>query len=596
MRKPHSVRSYIVGLIVVVLLPFLAFSSFLVIRFAQHEQEVTAATVRYRTRLATAVIDDQISTLRSRLFVLAGGLSLETSDLVDFHARAKDAFRDPDMTVVLSNATGQEILNTGLAVDESPPDSPDRAAIRRVAETSRPYVSDMTIDPITDRPAVNISVPVTRDSRLVYVLSLDIASALPRLLEQADLPGGWIATISDRQGYTIARNRSAELYVGQLARKAFIDQVQAAEEGSLDGISREGIPLYSAFSHTRLGGWTVTIGIPRDTLFAPVRETRNGLILLGGATLVLAIALAIAIGRRIAKPMVELVPVAESVGRGDRPALRLSWLIEANAVARSLFEADRRLQQAASEREQALGALRQSEQQYRVLAEDLGRANEERTELLHRILAAQEDERKRIARELHDSLAQYLTALRLRLDAHGQFDIGNGAALQSLAVLKSLTGELDRAVNRMAWDLRPVPLEELGLRAAVVHYLEEWAERANLQVDVEVKLGDSRVPPVVEGTLFRVLQEATTNVLKHADANRVAVILEASEAELRLIIEDDGKGFVCGETGEAGVGKKRLGILGIRERLALVRGSLEVESAPDDGTTLFVRIPVGDQR
>ena len=201
-------------------------------------------------------------------------------------------------------------------------------------------------------------------------------------------------------------------------------------------------------------------------------------------------------------------------------------------------------------------------------------------------MVAQENERKRIARELHDSLAQYLTALRLKLNTLGQAGPSRPVVLEEL---RSLIEELGGAVTRMAWELRPVALDELGLRSAVTHYLEEWAEMARLSVDVEVDLNGRALPPAVETTLFRVLQEATTNVLRHAEARRVGVILEVKDDEVRLIIEDDGKGFPADASNQATVATRRFGLFGMRERLALVHGTLDVESVPRQGALYLSR-------
>jgi len=590
MGTPRSVRTYLIGLIAGVLLPLLLFSGFLVLRSAWHEQDVMAEAARHRTRIATAAIEEELISLRGRLFVLAGRLSLQTSDLGDFHARAREEF--DGMTVVLSNAAGKEIVNTSLPYGETLPDNPDLGTLRYVAETQMPHIANLSLDPITHRPTVTINVPVTRDSRLVYVLSLDISSTLPRILGQLELPEGWIATIIDRQGILIGRSRDSARFVGQPARPEFFEHVQAADEGWVPGVSREGVPLLTAFAHTKHGGWSISSGIPRDILLAPVRETTRNLMLLGFAILALAVILAVGIGRRIAVPVIGLVPAAEAVGHGERSLLQLTPLTEANVVARSLFDAGERLQRTAAEREAAIEALGRSEQMYRALAEDLAKVDEERTALLSRMVLAQENERKRIARELHDSLAQYLTALRLKLNSMTQ--LSDNARLRPEAVdeLSALIGELGTAVNRMAWELRPVALDELGLRSAVDHYLEEWAELANLQVDTEIDLNGHELPQAVEATLFRVLQEATTNVLRHADASRVGVILEATADSVRLIVEDDGKGFVADSSRLPFAAARQFGLLGMRERLALVHGDLDVESTPDQGTTLFIKIPI----
>ncbi len=575
MRAPRSVHTYLVGLIVGVLLPLLGFSGFVVIRAAEHEQAATAMLARNRTRLATAAIEEELGALRSRLFLLAGTLSLQTSDLNEFHARAKEAF-DP-MTVVLSDASGEEIVNTSQPYGQPLPTNPDLDTLRYVARTRLPRVAGLSRDPITGRPAVTISVPVMRDSQLVYILSLDISSTLPRILAALDLPEGWIAAIFDRNGYMIGRSRDPDRYIGQKAFPAFLSYMRSENEGMVPGMSREGTPMFSAFAHSKLGDWTVNAGMPRDVLLGPVRQTTFLLILLGGGTVAVAVTLAVLIARRIATPVVGLVPIAEAVGRGELVSPRRTGLIEADTVALALCGAGERLRQAATEQASVNSALSQSEQKFRTLAEDLARIDEERTALVNGVVVAQEDERKRIARELHDSLAQYLTALRLKLDTLCEAGPSRPMVLEEL---RSLIARLGEAVNRLAWELRPVALDELGLEQAVSHYLEEWGELAQLPVDLEVKLDGKALPPAVETTLLRVLQEATTNVLRHAEATRVGVLLEARGDQIRLIVEDDGKGFPAAAGKSPFTASRRFGLFGMRERLALVHGTLDVEFEP----------------
>lgn len=588
LRAPQSLHTYLVGLIVGVLLPLLGFCGFLVTRSARHEQDAMAMMARDRTRIAAAAIDDELGALRGRLLILAGGLSLQTSDLSEFHRRAGETFSG--MMVILSNANGQEIVNTAVTYGEPLPNSPDPATVRAVAESQQPRFSDLSLDPITHPPVITINVPVTRDSHSVYVLSLDISSTLPRILGELDLPDGWVAAIFDRQGRMIGRSRDPDRYVGTLAIPEFLRHMRTEDNGWVRGVSREGVPLFTAFAHTRQGGWTINVGIPRQDLLAPVRQTTWTLIWLGGATLALAVLLAVLISRRIAAPIIGLVPIAEAVGRGEPVVPHRTRLSEVNVVARSLFDAGERLRHAATEREAATAAMSRSEQRYRALAEDLARVDEERTGLLNRVVVAQENERKRIARELHDSLAQYLSVLSLKLDALGQPDT---RAREALNELRSLIGELGRVVRRMAWELRPVALDELGLHRAVDNYLEEWSEMARLPVDAEIDLESRELPPAVEATLFRVLQEATTNVLRHADATRVGIILQVKDDRVRLIVEDDGRGFSTVDGVPPFAATRQFGLLGMRERLALVHGELDVESAPECGTTLFFSIPLG---
>jgi hypothetical protein len=208
MAKPRSLRLHLIGLVVGVLLPMWVFDGVLLIAWARHEQSAMIAAARTRTHVAAAAIDHELTSLRGRLFLLAGELSLQTNDLSDFHVRARQAF--DGMTVILTSPDGREILNTNAQYGVPLPDNPDMAMVRRVVETREAYTGDLTDDPVRRRPAVEIAVPVTRDSRLAYVLSLDVSSTLPSILRQADLPDGWVGAILDRQGRIIGRNRDPD--------------------------------------------------------------------------------------------------------------------------------------------------------------------------------------------------------------------------------------------------------------------------------------------------------------------------------------------------------------------------------------------------
>jgi len=203
-----------------------------------------------------------------------------------------------------------------------------------------------------------------------------------------------------------------------------------------------------------------------------------------------------------------------------------------------------------------------------------------------------EAERQRIARELHDSLGQTLTLLQLGLDELGRSLPQSEKFGLQIERLKRLANGLCSEVNRLAWEIRPPALDDLGLETAIRHLIESWGERLNLQFDVRLALNGRRLAPTVETTLYRVLQEAITNIARHAEATRVAVLLDANEKEVSMIVEDNGRGFSTNEAISDEKLPKRLGLLGIRERVSLVAGTLEVESAPGRGCTLYVRAPL----
>jgi PAS domain S-box-containing protein len=224
-----------------------------------------------------------------------------------------------------------------------------------------------------------------------------------------------------------------------------------------------------------------------------------------------------------------------------------------------------------------------------------------RAELQRRLTTAQEDERRRIARDLHDTTGQLLTALALGVRAVRDAGQLPPAALTRLDQLQRLTDELARQVHELAAQLRPAALDDLGLEAAVRQLVETWSARTGIAADFQLSGAiDRRFPPEIETVLFRIVQEALTNVAKHAGASHVAVVIGRSDVHAIAIVEDDGGGFDPENVnhtpppGRPGRGPTRLGLLGMRERVDLVGGTLEIETAPGRGTTIIARLPVSE--
>jgi PAS domain S-box-containing protein len=211
-----------------------------------------------------------------------------------------------------------------------------------------------------------------------------------------------------------------------------------------------------------------------------------------------------------------------------------------------------------------------------------------RTELLARMVFAQEDERRRIAREMHDQFGERLTALGLGIRSLKEA-CGEEPALRSqVDALDDIAQQLDRDVEQLVWELRPTALDDLGLRAALANYVQDWSKRVGIPVELHTSgLIDDRLPSETETTLYRIAQEALTNVAKHSRASSVEVILERRADSVLLIVEDDGVGF---ETTNGGDGVRGFGLLGMKERAALVGATLEIESAPGSGTTVLLRM------
>ncbi len=212
-------------------------------------------------------------------------------------------------------------------------------------------------------------------------------------------------------------------------------------------------------------------------------------------------------------------------------------------------------------------------------------------EMLQKMIGAQEDERRRIARDLHDELGQLLVALRLKLEAVRKSCETNQELRARVDDSQTLAKRIDDGLDFLAWELRPAALDDLGLRAALEKYVREWTHYAGITATL---LGSGykkeRLAPEVETNLYRIAQEALNNAYKHSDAKTVEIVLEKRGADtIVLIVEDDGKGFNPKTKMTRGKG---IGLIGMTERAALIGGSLAIESAPGKGTTVHVRVPI----
>lgn len=221
------------------------------------------------------------------------------------------------------------------------------------------------------------------------------------------------------------------------------------------------------------------------------------------------------------------------------------------------------------------------------------KAEAARARLLSRLVAAQEEERRRLSRELHDHMGQYLSALTLRLKTLQPLVAEHETARNNLRNLQELTDKLADEVHHLAWELRPAALDDLGLQTALQNYAERWAEQTGIEVDFHSGgLERQRLPSEIETTIYRTVQEAMNNILKHAYARRVSVILERRRTSVLIIVEDDGRGFDVESVIGATNGGRGLGLPGMHERVASVGGTLNIESTQGVGTTVHIRIPL----
>ncbi len=282
---------------------------------------------------------------------------------------------------------------------------------------------------------------------------------------------------------------------------------------------------------------------------------------------------------------------------GVLTALRDGGLLGYAKIARDLTESKRA-------EEELRRAHEELEQRVAVRTSELARANETlqrenaerrqleraRLQLLRQLVRTQEDERRRIAREIHDHLGQQSTALRLNLEALKEMCSAYEELCDPIAQTQTIAARLDADVDFLAWELRPASLDDIGLNAALANFVKDWSKHFQLPAEYHAtNMEKARPSPETETCLYRIAQEALNNTYKHAQATHVDVLLERRDHHMVLIIEDDGKGF---NPDEATAAHEGLGLLGMRERAGLIGGTLEIESVPGGGTTVFARVPV----
>jgi signal transduction histidine kinase len=215
-----------------------------------------------------------------------------------------------------------------------------------------------------------------------------------------------------------------------------------------------------------------------------------------------------------------------------------------------------------------------------------------RVELFRRVVAAQEAERQRIARDLHDETGQSLTAIGMGLRGlSGKLSPRNKEVLRTLHTLESLTADSLQELQRLISDLRPSHLDDLGLSATLRWYAGKIQEHSTISVRVDIVGEEHQLDDAMRITIFRIIQECLNNVIKHAQANNVNIYLRFEEKNVRINVRDNGIGFDLDTIKQRQTGRPSLGLAGMEERAALLGGTVSVQSRPSYGTEVEALIP-----
>jgi signal transduction histidine kinase len=481
----------------------------------------------------------------------------------------------------------------------------DVQGVREVFRAGRPDVS-----PVLDqdgRQQLFLLVPLRApDGRVAHVAAgaIDAGSGrLAGLLRPFRLGERGSADLLERQGLVIAstdpsrrlRRSDHDRFIEGLIR----DRRSAA--GTCHGCHDPGVVgarvrEVLAFTPLSVVPWGVAIRQPEDEAFHALAALRRRLLLLGPIALGIGLLFTWGAARSIRRPIRVLTSEAERIAGGAlaEPIPPLGD-DEIGRLGRSLDRMRARL-------DESLGTIARTNAELERRVEDrtreLERANRElaerdrsRAELLRKVITAQEQERKRVARELHDETSQSLTAVVMSLEALVNV-LGPGPERQRLGEIKAIAVRALDEVHRLLHDLRPSVLDDLGLTSAIRWCAERHLTPLGVTVRCEWSGLEERLPPEIETALFRVAQEAITNIARHAGAETVLIEGARRERTVSVEIEDDGHGFAPEAASAGRPDGSGLGLAGMRERVALLGGTLAIESAPGEGTRVSVSVPV----
>jgi signal transduction histidine kinase len=378
------------------------------------------------------------------------------------------------------------------------------------------------------------------------------------------LPPDAVMTILDRDGTIVVRSADSHRWTGQNARGMSVaDFALRRGEGTAEAAGVDGVSRQYGFSSVPELGWTIYVGIPTAEVMQPVRRSfLRGVA--GGVIIVVAvIIIATMLSRAIERPVAALSRAAEAATGGSFESVTAAGPREIAQLAET-FNA-------------MLARRQEGERELKALSE--------------RLLLVQEEERTRIARELHDDLGQALTALKMDVGGLVAMLPPSASAPLQNRLISRIVATLDdtvTAVQRISSELRPSVLDDLGLAAAIEAEALRFEQRTGIECELSLPDHDGvRVSGPAVTAIYRIVQEALTNVARHANASRVELRLRQRPEELLLEVRDDGRGITAEEVGDP----HSLGLIGIRERADLAGGTVHFEGVAGRGTIVSVRIP-----
>jgi len=499
-------------------------------------------------------------------------------------------------------------------------DMSTRHSVEQALAGGPPGVSRvLTLGQDQEAAAIVIGIQGSNGDRGVVFAVLNLsAPSLSRILEPLRLGQTGYAEVVDRDGIVLASTEPSDLwqsadhgnYLGQLVANG--STAVGTCHSCHDSGGAEKANAVLAFAPLTTAPWGVAVLQSSDEAMTYVNSMEQRMLLFGFGIFLAALTVGLLATGRLIQPIQALDRACQRIRTGEPDVdIPTGGVGEIHSMAQSIRQMHTRLRQLADESKKSADELelrvRERTRDLEASRNNLEKAHTELSEL-HHILAqkerrlshlldgvihAQEEERKRVARELHDETSQALTVLIVSLDTTVAGLSGEDAGLKAhLSDLRTLAAGVHKEVQRIILDLRPGLLDDLGLVAAIDWYADSRLKPLDIRVNLEVAGEEARLGAEVETAVFRLAQEALNNIVRYSEAENVLISLDFGADRVVLRVEDDGKGFDVDEVMRDQEGSRSFGLLGMRERVALFGGTLDIQSRPGQGTQITAIIPL----
>lgn len=429
---------------------------------------------------------------------------------------------------------------------------------------------DVAVSPVSAGGLFLVGVPVRDETGQTHGLLAGLVAlsdlGLESLLSQVRVGEHGIVYLVDADGRILSRSRSAEARDDLTGHTGLDTALQADSAGVTLCYAPDGDQMTLAYAPVGVAGWRVLIEQPWHEVIGPVLRYSQFMPLVAALAVVVSVLTLYYGVRAIARPLQALGQQAERVAWGDFEATGapVGGVEEIEDLRRTLDQMARRIQGYQRGMHNYIAAITQG----------------------------QEEERKRLARELHDDTAQALIALNQQVEmAQKVLDTDPERAAELLAKVRGMLAEILESVRRFSRDLRPIYLEDLGFLPALEMLAKEAGQGQDLSVQLTVTGPARRLPPELELAAYRTVQEALNNVVQHAQASQAWVKVGFEAEQLVLSVQDNGQGFEPPDLPDALARRGHFGLMGIQERALLYGGQMSIRSAPGDGAEITVQIP-----